>query len=271
MTNTEVLSHSECGAEYESVHILGCPISVISFQETLDTIEHAVRTSCTLKVAVCNVDMIMKMRKNKQFHDAWRRFDIWIADGVPLTWVAPIAGKSLKGRVSGTDTVWHCGRISAELDCTVALIGGMDDVARQAAEVMTDHFPGARVVAIPTPFPLGDRESDIIAERIRDIGASIVLVALGAPRQEYWIDRYLGKTGANVGIGIGSAFDIISGRTPRAPGWMKDNGLEWFYRFSLEPKRLFRRYFIEDSPFFFHVAKDVIKNKMRGDRSNGEK
>ena len=85
-----------------------------------------------------------------------------------------------------------------------------------------------------------------------------MLVALGAPRQERWVQRYLTQCGANVGIGIGSAFDIISGEKPRAPMLMQTCGLEWLHRMALEPKRLGRRYLIEDSPFLFFLTKELV-------------
>jgi exopolysaccharide biosynthesis WecB/TagA/CpsF family protein len=90
-----------------------------------------------------------------------------------------------------------------------------------------------------------------------------VLAALGAPRQERWVQSHLGASGANVGIGIGSAFDIISGRNPRAPGWMQALGLEWFYRMLQEPRRLGRRYLVDDSPFLILLPVEIVRRKLK--------
>ena len=128
---------------------------------------------------------------------------------------------------------------------------------------MTETFPGAQVHALPTPMKLGPAESQELAGRIRELGAKIVLVALGAPRQEIWIRDHLEACDAYVGIGIGSAFDIISGDRPRAPAWMADNGLEWLHRLVLEPERLGRRYLVEDSPFVLHLIKEVIMRRLQ--------
>jgi N-acetylglucosaminyldiphosphoundecaprenol N-acetyl-beta-D-mannosaminyltransferase len=94
------------------------------------------------------------------------------------------------------------------------------------------------------------------------VNAQIVLVALGAPRQERWIQSNLEACGAAVGIGIGSAFDIISGDQPRAPRWMKDNGFEWFHRLLLDPKRLVKRYLFEDSLFIFYFTLSLLRKKL---------
>jgi N-acetylglucosaminyldiphosphoundecaprenol N-acetyl-beta-D-mannosaminyltransferase len=103
-----------------------------------------------------------------------------------------------------------------------------------------------------------------VADRIRRLGAAVVLVALGAPRQERWVQRYARPSGASVGIGVGSAFDIISGDQPRAPAFIRDRGLEWFHRMLLDPRRLVRRYLIEDSPFILHLLREVVRRRMPG-------
>jgi N-acetylglucosaminyldiphosphoundecaprenol N-acetyl-beta-D-mannosaminyltransferase len=135
---------------------------------------------------------------------------------------------------------------------------------------MTQRFPGAVVEAIDTPFPLGQPESLAVAASVRKFGAAIVLVALGAPKQERWVRDYLAECGANVGIGVGSAFDIICGDRPRAPQWMQTFGMEWFYRLLLEPRRLSRRYLIEDTPFLYFMARTLVKRKLRIWRENYE-
>jgi N-acetylglucosaminyldiphosphoundecaprenol N-acetyl-beta-D-mannosaminyltransferase len=105
-----------------------------------------------------------------------------------------------------------------------------------------------------------------MVDRIRSVRAGIVLVALGAPRQERWVQANLAACRAEVGIGIGSAFDIICGDQPRAPRWMCDHGLEWLHRMMLDPRRLGRRYLVEDSPFLLHLAVALLRS---GPRSPG--
>ena len=120
--------------------------------------------------------------------------------------------------------------------------GYLHGVPDRAASMMTARYPGATIRAIPTPMPLLPGDSARIAETIRAMEAGIVLVALGAPRQERWILEYLEPSGANVAIAVGSAFDIICGDKRRAPGWMQRHGLEWLHRMLLEPRRLGKRY-----------------------------
>lgn len=243
------------------VDILGCPFDALSFAETVTAIERAIADGTRIQIVPGSIDTVMKARRNRVFADDLRNADLVVADGVPIVWAAGLLGNSLRRRVSGTDLVWSCAELSARLGFTVALIGGMPGVGDRAAKVLRQTFPGARLVPLETPYPLGPEESEKLARKIRGHDARIVLAALGAPRQERWIRTYLACSCANVGIGIGGAFDIISGDMPRAPKIMRDNGLEWLHRMTQEPGRLIKRYLVEDSPFLFHLAVEIIKTK----------
>jgi N-acetylglucosaminyldiphosphoundecaprenol N-acetyl-beta-D-mannosaminyltransferase len=161
--------------------------------------------------------------------------------------------------VSGTDLAMECARLSHEEGWTLALVGGAPGVAGRAAKNMRLAYPEARVVVVPTPQLSDKRVAQQVADAVRSTNARVVQVALGAPRQEEWLARYLEATGATVGIGVGSALDILSGDQPRAPRWMRDHGLEWAQRLRLEPARLARRYLVEDVPFFPIVAALAIR------------
>jgi N-acetylglucosaminyldiphosphoundecaprenol N-acetyl-beta-D-mannosaminyltransferase len=233
---------------------LGCPVDAFSLGETVMMVEEAVRSRKRLQMVAVNVDQVMKCRRNPVLAQAMRTADLCFADGVPVIWAAGLLGQPLPGRVSGTDLVWELARLSAMTGASIAMVGGQVGVAERAAKKMRARFPGAMLHVISTPTPLDAPASYTVANEIRRLNAAIVLVALGAPRQELWVAEHLVACGALVGAGVGSAFDIISGRLPRAPKWMCDHGLEWLYRLAQDPRRLARRYLIEDSPFLGLVA-----------------
>jgi N-acetylglucosaminyldiphosphoundecaprenol N-acetyl-beta-D-mannosaminyltransferase len=245
------------------INILGCPFDAISFVETVQCIKRTILQGRRIQIVPGNVDFVMKAKRDATFMRELWRADLVIADGVPIVWAATLLGDPLCGRVSGTELVWSCAEISAELECAVALIGGKPGVAQRAAQKMRERFPRAVLQAIPTPSPLGLEENAGLIEEIKATQTKIVLVALGAPRQERWVQSYLTACMANVGIGVGSAFDIICGDMPRGPRWMQENGLEWLQRLRLEPRRLGKRYLIEDSPFIFHLACALARQKVR--------
>ena len=252
-------SHMIGTKEVRRVDILGCPFDAITLEETLDAVETTVRNGGHLQVVPGNVDFVMKARRDPVFARELQEADLVVADGNFVAWASQILRTPLKGRVSGTELVWQCGGISARTGCGVAMIGSAEGIADRAAEKMRAYFPGSRVEALPTPYPLTEEGNRELVKRIRAMDAGIVLVALGAPRQERWVQSSLADSGAAVGIGIGSAFDIISGDKPRAPMWMQRMSLEWFYRMILEPRRLGRRYLIEDMPFVAHLFREALR------------
>lgn len=247
------------------VDILGCPFDAISFTETVASIRDAVVGNRRLQVVTGNIDFVMKAKRDPSFAEEIWRSDLVTADGVPILWAASWLGTPLRGRVNGTDLVWKCAEISAETGCAVALVGAGPGVTKRASQKMQERYPEAGIYAIPTPFQLGPQENAEIVEQIKAVNAKIILAALGAPKQERWLQAHLDKCGANVGIGCGSALDIICGDMPRAPHWMRENGLEWFYRMLLEPRRLGKRYLIEDSPFIIHFIAAFARRRLLGD------
>ncbi len=248
--------------DVKRVDILGCPFDAISFVETVATVRRAVLNRTRLQVVPGSIDFVMKARINPPLAEELWRSDLIVADGKPIVWAAWLLGDAICGRVSGTELVWKCAEISHQTGCAIALVGGTPGVAQRAAAKMQERYPGATLCVIPTPFPLNSENNATLVQSIRTTRASIVLVALGAPRQEHWIQANLDACGANVGIGVGSAFDIICGDKPRAPQWMQDAGLEWLHRLRLEPRRLGGRYLIEDSPFVFHLVVEAIRRRL---------
>ena len=244
------------------ISIVGCPCDVISLEQTIGQIINTVRSNGQLRVVPLNVDVIMKAKRLKEFmKDLWEA-PLVVADGVPVVWAASLLGEPVLGRINGTDLVWQCARISAENGLGIAMIGGESEVCLRAASMMRSCYTKASLYPIPTPAPLSEADSEIVVSKIKASGAEIVLAGLGAPRQERWLKRYLDQSGANVGIAVGGSFDIISGDKRRAPRWMQEYGLEWLHRLILEPRRLGKRYVLEDSPFLWHVAYEVFTRRV---------
>ena len=244
------------------VDVLGCELDPFSLDDTVDAIRRSVVTGPWLHVATANVDFVMLARRDPGFREDLERADLVVADGVPLLWAASLMGHALKGRVNGTDLVLRLPRVSADTGCTIAIVGGRYEVTARAAHALRTATPGARVVAVATPIPLDHESSMRIAAEVKATDAGIVLVALGAPAQERWLQTYGRLTGATVGIGVGSAFDIISGDKPRASRFVREHGFEWLHRLRLEPQRLARRYLIDDTPFVALVAAEALRRRI---------
>ena len=243
------------------IDILGYPFDAVSLEQTVDRVKQAVVENSVLRISVGNVDMIMKARRDPEFAEVFESADLVIADGVPVIWASRFLGDSLPGRVAGTELVWKCGQVSAETGCNVGLVGASHEVAVRAADRLRNRYPQANVTVFPTPYPLTIEDNRLLVNSMKKEHTKIVLVALGAPRQERWVREHMPEIGANVGIGIGSAFDIVSGDQPWAPRWMRDHGLEWLHRMKLDPRRLAKRYLIEDLPFFWYLLVEYLRKR----------
>jgi N-acetylglucosaminyldiphosphoundecaprenol N-acetyl-beta-D-mannosaminyltransferase len=250
--------------QIERIDVLGCPFDQVSFKETVELMRRAVRENQPLKIVTGNIDFVMKAKRDAQFAQELWQADLLVADGVPILWAASWLGTPLRGRVNGTDLVWQCAALSAETGAPVALIGAAPGVAQRAALRLRERFPKAEVHAIPTPYPLDAAANAAVVEQIRELNAKFILAALGAPKQERWLNAHLTACGALVGIGCGSALDIICGDKPRAPRWMQNHGLEWLHRLAQEPQRLGKRYLIEDSPFVLHLLATLARQRWQG-------
>jgi N-acetylglucosaminyldiphosphoundecaprenol N-acetyl-beta-D-mannosaminyltransferase len=250
--------------DHPRVDILGCPFDAVDMDEAEEFIRRTIIADQQAHITVGNVDMVMKARRDPHFAKVFWDSQLTIVDGMPIMWAATFLNRPLKERVAGIELVLRCAAVSHEMHCGVAMVGARVGIAEQAAENMRQMFPHSILHTIRTPYPLRPKDSQSIVKRIRASGDRIVLVALGAPQQEFWVRDHLAATGANVGIGVGAAFDIISGRKPRAPAWMQRCGLEWLHRLKLEPVRLGRRYLIDDMPFVAVLLKEVLRKAVTG-------
>jgi N-acetylglucosaminyldiphosphoundecaprenol N-acetyl-beta-D-mannosaminyltransferase len=166
--------------------------------------------------------------------------------------------------VAGVDLVAECARLAAQEGFRLFLLGGGAGVAERAAAVLQARYPNLILAGTYAPAGTSPAEDAETIERVRAAAPDILLVAFGAPRQDYWIRRHLQRLGVPVCIGVGGSFDMLSGRIRRAPGWMQRSGLEWLYRFRREPGRLWKRYFVHDLPVFLRLMLTTGVRSMAG-------
>ena len=188
-----------------------------------------------------NADCINPAARNEEYGRVVRLSDLVLGDGVGVRLFSRLIGEPLKENVNGTDMF---PRLCAALEGTshsLYLLGGRAGVALDVATWIRTRYPECRVAGFHDGYFDASEENAVIRD-IERSGATLLLAAFGAPRQEVWLRDHLSSTGARVGIGVGGLFDFFSGRVPRAPMWMREAGLEWLLRLSQEPRRLFWRY-----------------------------
>jgi N-acetylglucosaminyldiphosphoundecaprenol N-acetyl-beta-D-mannosaminyltransferase len=178
----------------------------------------------------------MEARRNAQFRAVLDCADLAIPDGIGLLLAGRILRHPLQERVAGVDMVRALASQGARKGWRIFLLGGAPGVAEAAAQVLSAESPGLQIAGAYAGSPAPEQEARIV-ERIRDASPDVLLVAYGAPRQDLWIARNLPHLGVSLAMGVGGAFDFISGRVPRAPRAMQRIGLEWLYRLWKEPWR----------------------------------
>jgi N-acetylglucosaminyldiphosphoundecaprenol N-acetyl-beta-D-mannosaminyltransferase len=212
-----------------------------------------------------NVDHTVKFRNSAQFRELYERAALVVADGVPLLWAARILGTPLKERINGTDLFECTCQLAAQRGYSVFFLGGSPGAAASASAKLMQRHPNLKIAGCECP-PVGfynsAEQNETIQKKIRQSGADILFVGLGAPQQEQWMCDYAEGAGVWFAIGIGVSFSFVGGLIARAPVWMQRNGLEWLWRLGKEPKRLWRRYLLEDLPFFGMLLRARFKKTL---------
>jgi N-acetylglucosaminyldiphosphoundecaprenol N-acetyl-beta-D-mannosaminyltransferase len=250
------------GTARKAVRILNGVFDALSAHQVVDDIVRAIGAGQRGVVCTVNVAILMMMRSNprlQRFADAAR----WtVADGQPLVWASHLGRTKLPERVTGADLIdLLCARAARE-GIGVYFLGASEAIARQAVDALRKKHPGLDVRGWADGY-FGPDEASDRADAIVQSGAQLLFVAMGVPRQEYFIEEQWGRLGARVAIGVGGSLDVIAGLRKRAPRFAQRLGLEWAYRLAQEPRRLFMRYLVTNSQFLGLIAWDPIVHAAR--------
>ena len=249
----------------ERIRLLWLSLDNISFREAVDEIVRLCKAGVPRYIVTPNVDHFMKTRTNEHLRSVYANAALSLADGVPVVWAARLLGQPLKEKVSGSDLLPElCGQ-ATEMGLRVFLIGGAPGVAERARDRLKERHPGLQVVGVRSPQISADGSDPQIDEtlkHIRETAPNLVFVAFGNPKQELWMARYHRDVGAAVCIGVGGSLDFIASAQRRAPQWMQRTGLEWLWRLACEPRRLWKRYLVDDLPFLWFVAWEYVSVRL---------
>ncbi len=235
-----------------SINVVGSPVTAMRSAEQLETILTWAEARERRMVCVANVHMLMEARWDEGFGGLLQKADMVTPDGTPLVWMMRRLGAPEQDRVAGMDMLPRLCRLAAERDLAVFFLGSTTETLARMRERLAIECPGLRIAGMESPpfRPLTDEEDTELVQRIRSSGAQLVLVSLGCPKQERWMETHRDRLPA-VLIGLGAAFPVYAGTQTMAPQWMRDAGLEWLYRLGQEPRRLFKRYWRTNLPFMW--------------------
>ncbi len=230
--------------------LLNVHVDNISMTEAVLNIEDLIKQGKKSYVVAVNTDVVIKAENDNYLKTIINEAEMVLVDGQPLVWVAKLLKCPVKAKISGSDLVPELCRKAADKGYTIFIIGGKEGVAKQAQKKLEEQYQGINVVGTYSP-PLGfekdEQELNQINRLVNQAHPDILIVCFGCPKQEKWIyENYL-KYNAAVSICAGATVDFMAENIKRAPKWMREWGLEWFYRFLKEPRRMFKRYFVDDT------------------------
>lgn len=225
------------------VSILGVDFDAVTLAEACRLVEAAVERvrageeSPGMHVVTANPEIVMATRQDATFAAAVRRATWVLPDGVGVVWAARLLGAPVPERVPGIDLMEKLLSISARRGYRVFFLGAAEGVAEEAAANVRRRFPGIAVVGARHGYFSPKEEASVVAG-VQRAAPDLLFVGLGAPRQELFIARHRRWWSVPVAVGVGGALDVLAGRVRRAPRWVQSLGLEWFYRFLQQPRRL---------------------------------
>ncbi len=244
------------------VNILGCPIDNLTMSETLVKIDDLIVEDGVHQHVVVNVAKLVKLRKDMDLKKIILSCDIINADGMPLVWVSRFLGTPLKERVAGIDLMERLIGLAYKKKYRIFFLGAHENVVKKMVKVFKNKYPKLEIVGYKDGYWKKEEER-IVAESIKNSAPDILFVAISSPKKEIFLNEYLDYMKVPFVMGVGGSFDVIAGLTKRAPEWMRNSGLEWLYRFTQEPKRMWKRYLIGNSIFILFAIKEIIKIKYR--------
>jgi N-acetylglucosaminyldiphosphoundecaprenol N-acetyl-beta-D-mannosaminyltransferase len=239
------------------ITMMGCQIDNLSMAETLEKIDGFIRSGKPHQHVVVNVDKLVKASRDERLRAIVNQCALVNVDGMPVVWASRLLGKPLKERVAGIDLFEALMARAAGCGWRVFLLGAREDVVQAVRDTYLRRFPQLAIAGCRNGYWNGEQEEAAVAEQVRASGADILFVAISSPKKEQFLGRWQEAMRIPFAMGVGGTFDVVIGKVRRAPRWMQQAGLEWFYRFLQEPRRMFRRYFIDDMAFVWLLIKEM--------------
>ncbi|XOB41515.1 MAG: WecB/TagA/CpsF family glycosyltransferase [Candidatus Nealsonbacteria bacterium] len=250
-----------------SIQILGSRVHMVQIPEVVELIAHWIEKESQKYhwIVVTGMHGVMEAYRDVKFKAILNSADLFVPDGISLIWIARYRGFPLKKRVSGADLMWEYFKLANKKGYRNFFYGDTKETLQELAKKLLIDFPELKIVGLYSPpfRALTPEEDAEIVRKINEKKPDILWVALGLPEQERWIFEHRDKLEIPVVIGVGAAFKFLSGKVKRAPAWLGDLGLEWLWRFFHEPRKLWRRVFLDIPAFIFLVLLELIGFKTK--------
>jgi len=246
-----------------SIRFLNTQMHNSTMQETVDCIAQAIGNKQFTQHVVVNVAKLVHMQTDTELAQSVRACDLINIDGMGVVWGARFCGHQVPERVAGVDLFHQLLAMASREQYPIYLLGATDEVVGKTAEVISKTYPALQIAGFHHGY-FWQNEQEVV-ELIKHSGARLLFVAITSPKKENFINKWRDQLGVDFVMGVGGTFDVVAGKVNRAPLWMQNAGLEWFYRVVQEPGRMWKRYLVTNSTF----AWLLLKEKFLAKRANG--
>jgi N-acetylglucosaminyldiphosphoundecaprenol N-acetyl-beta-D-mannosaminyltransferase len=240
------------------ITMMGCQVDNLSMEDTLVRIEEFIGSGRPHQHVVVNVDKLVKASRDPELRRIINDCALINADGMPVVWASRLLGKPLKERVAGIDLFEALMGRAGDKGWRVFLLGAREEVVRAVCDTYQRRYPQLVIAGYRNGY-WNEQDEAAVVEQIKSSRAELLFVAISSPKKEQFLGRYQAAMRIPFAMGVGGTFDVAIGKVKRAPLWMQRAGLEWFYRFLQEPRRMFRRYFIDDLAFVWLLIKEAAR------------
>lgn len=231
------------------MRLMNTEIDNLTMDEILDAIDSLIKEDNCSYVVTPNVDHIVQLEKDEELKRAYENASLILTDGKPLIWISNWYKTPIKEKISGSDLFPRVCDLAAKKGYTMYLLGAAEGVADKAAKNLMDKYKGLNIVGTYSP-PFGFEKDKVelkkIERQIQEVHPDILIVGLGCPKQEKYMYHHCKELDVPISFGLGASIDFEAGNIKRAPRWMSEHGLEWLYRITQDPKRLAKRYLVDD-------------------------
>ena len=241
--------------------ILNTYVNALSMDETVDYIKKVIaRRTPPVQHVVINALKVNLMEEDPKLREIVNACPLINADGSSILWAAKQLGVPVEERVTGIDLFLRLVKEAAENDYKIYLFGAKEEVVTKVRDIFQQQYPTLKIAGYRNGYFTPEQEPQIVADMAAS-GADMMFVAFSSPKKEYWVHKYLDQLNIPFVMGVGGSFDVVAGVTKRAPEFWQKIGMEWFYRFIQEPRRLWKRYVVGNAVFIRHVQRAVREQK----------
>tara|TARA_B100000925_G_scaffold284748_1_gene260152 strand:+ start:445 stop:1188 length:744 start_codon:yes stop_codon:yes gene_type:complete len=244
------------------IKFLNCNLDLLTMEETVKYIDDKIQKKTFIQQVVINVAKLVNLQNDKELFKSVNDSHLINIDGMGVIYGAKFLNLGIKKehKVSGIDLFFNLLQLSEKKNYKVFLLGATDEVINSTYSKLKFEYPKLDIVGFHNGF-FWEKEEEVVT-KIKNSAAQLLFVAITSPKKENFINKWKKALNVNFVMGVGGTFDIVSGKTKRAPLWMQNSGLEWFYRIIQEPKRMWKRYLITNSIYLYLIFKEKLKKKF---------